>query len=229
MPAPNMQAVDYHPLLGMLLAAVLGGAVGIQRQAAQKPAGFRTHLLVAAACAAFAAMSANLHETRIAANVLTGIGFIGAGAIVRTGFSAQGLTTAASIWTVAAVGLACGFGEFFGALVACALTLVALAALSFSDAALVKMLGFKKRATLIVEASMGEGTVEAIGAVLRTSGVDAEIAAVQTASKGAERATMQVRYNLQCRESAAVFAVVRGVSELEGITSVRVAEAFFGG
>lgn len=224
-----MQPVDYHSLWGMLLAAVLGGAVGIQRQAAQKPAGFRTHLLVAAACAAFAAMSTHLHETRIAANVLTGIGFIGAGAIVRTGFTAQGLTTAASIWTVAAIGVASGFGELYGALVACALTLVALLTLSFSDAALVKMLGFKKRATLIVKASMGERTVDEIGAVLRASGVDAEIASVETGSDAAGGATMEVRYHLQCRESAAIFALVRDVSALEGIARVHVAEAFFGG
>ena len=228
MPASKMQDVDYHPLLGMLLAAVLGGAVGIQRQAAQKPAGFRTHLMVAAACAVFAGMSAHLHETRIAANVLAGIGFIGAGAIVRTGFTAQGVTTAASIWTVAAIGVACGFGELYGAAAACALTVVALVALSFSDAALVAMLGFKKRATLVVTAALGERTVEEIAAVLRASGVQSEIASVQTTAD-TQSAGMEVRYHLQCRETAPLFALVRELSALPGVTAVNVAEAFFGG
>jgi putative Mg2+ transporter-C (MgtC) family protein len=91
-------------------AAVLGGVIGAQRQAAHKPAGFRTHLLVALGSCAFMETSRLAGDTRIAAGIITGIGFLGAGAIVREGFVTKGLTTAASIWAVAAIGLALGFG-----------------------------------------------------------------------------------------------------------------------
>jgi putative Mg2+ transporter-C (MgtC) family protein len=89
--------------LGLVVAAVLGAAVGFQRQYTQKPAGIRTHALVALGACAFAEYSALLGDTRIAASVITGIGFLGAGAIVRHGFTTRGLTTAASIWTASAI------------------------------------------------------------------------------------------------------------------------------
>lgn len=120
-------------VLDLVLAAALGGAVGVQRQAAQKPAGFRTHLLVALASCAFAEVSRLAGDDRIAANVLTGIGFLGAGAIFRSGMAAHGLTTAASIWTVAAVGVAIGFGAPHSFEIALAVTVLTIVALIVSD------------------------------------------------------------------------------------------------
>jgi putative Mg2+ transporter-C (MgtC) family protein len=129
--------LTYYALVGNLIAAgILGGIVGAQRQAAHKPAGFRTHMLVALGSCAFMEISRFSGDDRIAAGVITGIGFLGAGAIVREGLNAHGLTTAASIWAVAAVGLALGFGTPQAYALATALTILVFVALSISDRSL---------------------------------------------------------------------------------------------
>lgn len=106
----------------LLLAFVLGGAVGFERESVDKPAGFRTHILVCVGAALFALVSregffgSGADPSRVASNIVVGIGFLGAGTIWRTGGGVQGLTTAASLWTVAAVGTAAGIGYYSGAL-----------------------------------------------------------------------------------------------------------------
>ncbi|MCU1599843.1 MAG: MgtC/SapB transporter [Frankiales bacterium] len=100
-----------HDVLLLLIAAGLGGAIGLEREFGAQPAGFRTHVLVSLGAALFTvagADAANADPTRIAAQVVTGIGFLGAGAILREGGSVKGLTTAASLFVTAAIGVACG-------------------------------------------------------------------------------------------------------------------------
>jgi putative Mg2+ transporter-C (MgtC) family protein len=107
-------------LVGRLLAAAaLGAVVGFEREARRKPAGLRTHMMVAIGAAAFTLSSAGLlrgsgggDPTRIIQGVATGIGFLGAGSILRRAGHIEGLTTAAGIWVVGAVGVACGLGEY---------------------------------------------------------------------------------------------------------------------
>jgi putative Mg2+ transporter-C (MgtC) family protein len=105
----------------LLLAFVLGGVVGFERESVDKPAGFRTHILVCVGAALFALVSregffgSGADPSRVASNIVVGIGFLGAGTIWRTGGGVQGLTTAASLWTVAAVGTAAGIGYYAGA------------------------------------------------------------------------------------------------------------------
>jgi putative Mg2+ transporter-C (MgtC) family protein len=118
--------------LRLLLAVVLGGIVGIEREALEKPAGFRTHILVTLGAAAFTLVSrygfveTGADPARVASNIVVGIGFIGAGTIWRHGAGVAGLTTAASLWTVAAIGMAAGSGFYSGALLATALVVVVL-------------------------------------------------------------------------------------------------------
>jgi putative Mg2+ transporter-C (MgtC) family protein len=116
----------FEMLLRMGTGLVLGAAIGYERERTGHPAGLRTHLLVALASATFMLVSTQfvyfqsygkddliaVDTSRIAASVVSGIGFLGAGAILRTGISIQGLTTAASLWLVAAVGLAAGGGMY---------------------------------------------------------------------------------------------------------------------
>lgn len=119
--------------LDLIVAAALGGMIGLQRQAAHKPAGFRTHLLVALGSCAFMEISRLAGDSRIAANVITGIGFLGAGAIVRDGALPRGLTTAASIWAAAAIGMALGFGTPLAYELGATTTVLVFLALSFTD------------------------------------------------------------------------------------------------
>jgi len=123
---------DVELIQRLLLAAVLGGVLGIEREVRQKAAGLRTNMLIAIGSALFTLMSYELADaagadpSRVAAQIVTGIGFLGAGAIIRRDGDIHGLTTAATIWVNAAVGVAAGGGEFHLALIATAVTLIVL-------------------------------------------------------------------------------------------------------
>jgi putative Mg2+ transporter-C (MgtC) family protein len=132
-------------VLRLGLAAILGAVIGAQREIHGSPAGLRTHLLVAFGSALFTILSANpalglagpggsvttpFDPTRIAAQVVTGIGFIGAGAILKDGATIRGLTTAASLWAVAAIGMAVGFGAIILSIAATAIILISLGPLA---------------------------------------------------------------------------------------------------
>ena len=130
----------YDDLARLGLAAVLGGAIGVERELRDREAGFRTHMLVSVGSALFTIVSAygfrefltsgdtviRADPTRIAAQIVTGIGFLGAGAIIRPGLSIRGLTTAATLWVVAAIGMAVGAGYYGGAVITTAVVLVSL-------------------------------------------------------------------------------------------------------
>ena len=113
-------------LVKLALAALLGGIIGFEREHSHRPAGFRTHILVSVGSALVMLTSVYIAKdegmvtdvTRMSAQVLSGIGFLGAGTIIREGFSVKGLTTAASLWAVSCIGIAVGSGYIVGALVA---------------------------------------------------------------------------------------------------------------
>jgi putative Mg2+ transporter-C (MgtC) family protein len=130
-------------VLRLVLTVVLCGLIGLERESRDQVAGLRTHILVGLGSALFTLVSAYGFEeflsgpgeagarvvfepTRIAAQIVTGIGFLGAGAIIRQGFNVRGLTTAAALWIVAAVGMAAGAGYYAGALITTAITLPSL-------------------------------------------------------------------------------------------------------
>jgi putative Mg2+ transporter-C (MgtC) family protein len=124
--------------LRLALAAVLGGAIGLEREYRHKPAGLRTNMLIALGSALFSILSVELgtgagSPDRIAAQVVTGIGFLGAGAILRSGENVHGLTTAATIWVNAAIGMAAGLGSYRIATLGAAITLVVLALLPWME------------------------------------------------------------------------------------------------
>jgi putative Mg2+ transporter-C (MgtC) family protein len=122
------------------LAAGLGAAIGLERELREREAGLRTHLLVSLGAALFTLVSAYgwrdwrfstpegivFDPTRIAAQIVTGVGFLGAGAIIRQGLTVRGLTTAATLWAVAAIGMAVGAGYYSAAILTTAVVLVSL-------------------------------------------------------------------------------------------------------
>ena len=128
----------------LLATVVLCGLIGLERETRDQAAGFRTHILLGLGAALFTLVSAygfpefsraalesggrgvQFDPTRIAAQVVTGVGFLGAGAIIRRGLDVRGLTTAASLWAAAAIGLAAGAGFYFGAAATTAVVLIAL-------------------------------------------------------------------------------------------------------
>jgi putative Mg2+ transporter-C (MgtC) family protein len=135
-------------LVRLAIAAALGAAIGLERELDEKAAGLRTHMLVSVGSALFTMVGAyGFHDFlvgggnvvradpgRIAAQVVTGIGFLGAGVIFRQGFTIRGLTTAASLWVVAAVGMAAAVGFWAGAVIATVVGLVSLRPLEWIKA-----------------------------------------------------------------------------------------------
>lgn len=125
-------------ILRLLAAGALGGAIGFEREFSDQPAGFRTHILVSLGSALFTMVGAyglgdlllrddvRFDPTRIAAQIVTGIGFLGAGAILQRGIRVRGLTTAAALWVTAAIGMAAGFGYWSGAVATTVISLIAL-------------------------------------------------------------------------------------------------------
>ena len=130
-----MSALDLELTIRILAAFALGAVIGFERESINQPAGLRTHMLVAAGSACFSLASiygfaspfgGNTDVSRVAAQIVTGVGFLGAGAIWRTSSTVRGLTTAASIWMVAAVGILCGTGLFLLAVVSTVLATITL-------------------------------------------------------------------------------------------------------
>jgi putative Mg2+ transporter-C (MgtC) family protein len=141
---------DYEIVLRLGLAALLGMVVGYERERQNQPAGLRTHTILAiGSCLAmtisiniamqFQPMVPNGDPARLAAQVISGIGFLGAGAILRYGTSVKGLTTATSLWTIAIVGLAVGAGHYFASVATTVMLLIILVLLNVLEKKLIRV------------------------------------------------------------------------------------------
>jgi len=143
--------IDSLVFYKLLLAAFLGAVIGLEREIHGRPAGFRTHLLVSLGSCLFVIASIRFYTVfgnfsgsvpvgvdpgRVAAQVVTGIGFLGAGAIIREKFSVRGLTTAACLWIASAIGLACGVGLFGISMLVTVISLISLLLLKRIEAIL---------------------------------------------------------------------------------------------
>ena len=159
-------------LVRMLVAAALGGAVGLERELRDHEAGFRTHLIVALGACVFTLVSAYawsdwtfsqrsgivFDPTRLAAQIVTGIGFLGAGALIVRAISVRGLTTAATLWVVAAIGMAAGTGYYPVAVGAAVLVLVSLGPLKLVSSRLVSRVRLEEAELGILLAPEGDAT-----------------------------------------------------------------------
>lgn len=128
--------IEWNYILRLLVAGLLGGAIGFEREFRAKEAGVRTHFIVALGSALFMlisqyAFSGQYDHSRVAAQVVSGIGFIGAGVIIFQKNVVRGITTAAGLWVAAAIGLACGAGMYPIAIAAMLLTVICLEAMHF--------------------------------------------------------------------------------------------------
>jgi len=111
--------IDYEIVLKLLIAVGLGAMIGFERELKHRPAGLRTHMLVSLGATIFtiSSLSFDVEPARIAAGIVAGIGFLGAGNIIAHKGHVQGITSAATLWVVAGIGLSVGIGEYFIAVV----------------------------------------------------------------------------------------------------------------
>jgi putative Mg2+ transporter-C (MgtC) family protein len=213
-------------LLRLALAATLGGLIGVERELREREAGLRTHLLVALGSGLFTIVGAyGFHEflnsgasvvdpTRIAAQIVTGIGFLGAGAIIRQGLSVRGLTTAATLWVVAAVGMAAGAGYYSVAVMTTGLVLIALYPLRII--AYRMLIRFRPEdGRLLVEIAAGQPPGHVIDEMER---IGARIESLEVSQEG-DRRRLELDVALP-RETRAAGVVAR-IAELEDVAEVR--------
>jgi putative Mg2+ transporter-C (MgtC) family protein len=216
-----------HILLRLFVAAVLGGAIGFERELRERQAGLRTHLVVSVGSALFTLVSAygfrdflvnggslvRTDPTRIAAQIVSGIGFLGAGAIIRQGLSVRGLTTAASLWLVAAIGMASGAGYYNGAVIATLGALLTLGPLRIVAYRVIRR--YRPEVDrLLVEIPAGGSAAPLIDAVERLGG---RVVALDIAQEG-DRRSVGIDVAL---ERATAPSIVAGVAEIDGVLEVR--------
>src|SRR3954466_2566692 len=217
-------------LLRVVVAAALGGAVGLERELREREAGFRTHMLVAVGSALFTLVSAygfreflvsggsviRADPTRIAAQIVTGSGFLGAGAIIRQGLSVRGLTTAATLWVVAAIGLASGAGYYSAAVITTGVALLALWPLrALAYRAVHRFRG--ETGLLLVQLPAGHSPASVIDAV----DPDARIETIEIRQEG-DRRTLELTLELDRPEQAQ--RLVSKLADVENVVEVRWAE-----
>jgi putative Mg2+ transporter-C (MgtC) family protein len=184
-------------VLRLLLATALAGLIGLEREVRDQAAGFRTHMLVSLGACLFAIVSAysasafldpgsaafRYDPTRIAAQIVTGIGFLGAGAIIRSGMSVRGLTTAASLWVVAAIGTSIGLGGYLVGSVTAAIAILALLLLRPVRSRLVKGLK-KEHEEFVIEATEA---LELDKLIAEVAALPAKIDQIRTEEEGDTR------------------------------------------
>lgn len=215
-------------LAKLLLAAFLGGMIGLEREIHGRPAGFRTHLLVSLGSSLFVITSIHFYTLygnfggtlpvgvdpgRVAAQVVTGIGFLGAGAIIRERFAIRGLTTAACLWLAAAIGVACGVGLFGLSMAVTVISLVSLLLLK-------KVEGMLKRDTyvylrILTEDLPGQsGKIEALLAECKAKPLHSTIE--KNLQTGELHLVYQVKYNSRdlCSDPVHTLASLAGVKRV---------------
>jgi putative Mg2+ transporter-C (MgtC) family protein len=208
-------------LIKIIVAAILGGIVGWQREARFRPAGLRTHILVCVGSAVYtlASMSfaGNADPSRIASQVATGMGFLGAGTIIRHGNMVRGLTTAASLWAVAAIGICTAIGgkSFWVAGIA---TLVVLITLTLLRTVELRVIARRRDALITFRLPDVRSHIPDIQKMLETEGAQIESMRV---AESPQAGTQELQLDIQLLESDDLSRVAVAAGRLEGFVSIR--------
>ncbi|NLZ52204.1 MAG: MgtC/SapB family protein [Thermoanaerobacteraceae bacterium] len=207
----------------LVLSIFLGGMIGLERETINKPAGFRTHILVCLGSTIIMLVSlfiftefsdmTNVDPGRIPAQVISGIGFLGAGTIIIEGANVKGLTTAASLWTVAAIGLAVGVGFYYGAILATFLILLTLITFNRLEAFILKKV-YLQPLTLIVKDMPGQ--LGKVGSSLGEMNISIKDVKMENIEEGKLLITLMIQKinSLQFEE------IKRKLQQIEGIYNI---------
>lgn len=214
-------------ILRVLVGAALGAAVGLERERSDQPAGLRTHMILVIGATLAMVLSVNLgylfaregtpsDPARLAAQVISGIGFLGAGAILRYGFTVKGLTTATSLWTMAIVGLTVGAGYYLIGVLATALMLIVLALLNVLEDRFVRtaMTRF-----IQIEADYQKGLVKSV-----RKSVDAvsESLVSFTIQKHIKNKRLRIQVVARISRDQILEELIESLSDIDGVRNLRV-------
>lgn len=209
----------------LVLAAVLSGMIGFEREFHGRAAGFRTHILLCIGSTFVMLTSIHIFDIyytrvavdpgRIAAGVVTGIGFLGAGAIMHSRSSIKGLTTAASLWVVAAIGLGVGSGLYLGSIITTILTLVALMIFSRIEHSMIRKDWYR---TIVIDTRDGADQLKAIRETLAEYRND--ITNFE-ADRAKDSQNLVLKLGLKLYEPRHADNILEDIGRLEGVKSVR--------
>lgn len=204
-------------LIRLGLACVIGGVIGLERENLNRPAGFRTHILVCVGSSLITVISIYGFQSgdpaRLAAQVVSGIGFLGAGTIIREGGAITGLTTAASLWAVAGIGLALGAGMIFPALVTTCFILLTLVVFWRIESV---FLSRRKYRFLNLTISDQPGQIGKIGTILSSNNV--RIKNIQL--KRVDDKHLSVKLFIKLSTATCTDGILENLEELDGVYSV---------
>ena len=227
--------IQWDLVARLLVAAGLGAVVGLEREASGQPAGLRTHLAVALGASLFGVISTTgfleyqatrdstniqIDVTRVASLVASGIGFIGAGLIFRHGTSVKNLTTAASLWVAAAIGLSCGVGDFAPAVATTVVMLLALVLLRFPRN-WVRMHTHPEAREIEVVLRAGESEHAVVAALQGINGIRLDSYSLEKAD-GAFVVIAQIHALQEAVQVPELRAALSPIARLEGVSTMRV-------
>ncbi len=216
---------EWTIIFRLVLAAVLSGIIGFEREFHGRAAGFRTHILLCIGSTLVMLTSLHIFDVyysrvpvdpgRIAAGVVTGIGFLGAGAIMHFRSSVRGLTTAASLWVVAGLGLAVGSGLYLGSIVTTILTIIALMIFSRLEHAMIRRDWYK---TIIIESKESIDQLKTIREILaecRSEITDFEI------DRAKDSINMVLKLGVKLYDTRCANQLIEEIGRLDGVKNVK--------
>jgi putative Mg2+ transporter-C (MgtC) family protein len=214
----------------LFLALLLGGLIGFERELSSHAAGLRTHILVCVGSTLIMLLSiygfsdfvnepnVRIDPSRLAAQVISGIGFLGAGTIIFNGRSIKGLTTAASLWVVAAIGLAVGAGFHYAAILACVMVLISLWILNKVEH---KYLRAKKVHSFKIQALDQPGSLGLISTLLGKRNIDIRRVSIEEVFSDGTK-TLQITFSITIPIATMIPALLEDVTKLPGVIGVSI-------
>ncbi len=214
-------------ILRILLGAALGAVIGYERERDNQPAGLRTHMILVIGATLAMVLSVNLgylfarpgtpaDPARLAAQVISGIGFLGAGAILRYGFNVKGLTTATSLWTMAIVGMAVGAGYYLIGVVTTALMLIVLGLLNVIENRFVRT---SVSRYIAIQADYNKGVVKEIRQLVNEFSDDLTSFTIQ---KNVKSKRLRIQVVARISRDQSLEELVDSLSDIEGVRSLKV-------
>lgn len=214
-------------LLRVLVGAVLGAAVGLEREQHDQPAGLRTHMILVIGATLAMVLSVNLgflfarpgtpaDPARLAAQVISGIGFLGAGAILRYGFNVKGLTTATSMWTMAIVGMTVGAGYYMVAVVTTLIILIVLALLDIVEKRFLKVSASRY---ISVEAEFKKGVVKSVRYIVKEF---SDQVVSYTLQKSVKNKRIRIQVVARIPHDEKLENLVESISDIDGVRNIKV-------
>lgn len=220
---------ELHITIRLVMALFLGGLIGFEREVSSHAAGLRTHILVCVGSALVMLLSmygfsafvnevnVRIDPSRLAAQVISGIGFLGAGTIIFNGRSITGLTTAASLWVVAGIGLAIGAGFYYAAVLACFMVLISLWILNKVEH---KYFNGKKIRILKILTIDQPGTLGLITTLLGKQKVDIRKISMEEHEIDNKPNYVQITFHVTIPKPSIIGTVLEEINQMKGVTGV---------